>query len=108
MLVGKGVGAADVDITFDVATCSSDHAVVLYGNLGDFSAYQGEVTTGCDAGSSGTATINQSGSYWFNVIWVTSGAAAGYPGDATAGPRSWSATGLCSVASDDQSDDVCN
>jgi len=108
MLVGKGVGVDDVDITFDVATCSSDHAVVLYGDMGDFSAYQGEVTTGCDAGSTGTATINQSGSFWFNVIWVNGSDAAGYPGEATAGPRTWTATGLCSVASDDQGDQVCN
>ncbi len=108
MLAARGAGADDINISFDVATCSGDHAVVLYGNMGDFSTYQGEVVTGCDAGSTGTASFNQSGSYWFNVIWVTGGDAAGYPGDATAGPRSWSATGMCNVTSDDTSDDVCN
>jgi hypothetical protein len=108
MLAGKGAGADDVSISFDVATCSSDHAVVLYGNVGNFSGYQGAVTTGCDAGNTGTATFTQSGSYWFNVIWVNADDAAGYPGDASSGPRTWTATGLCAVTSDDQSDDVCN
>jgi len=108
MLAGRGVGADDVEITFDTATCSDDHAVVVFGNIGDFSSYQGQVAAGCNAGNTGTASFNQSGSYWFNVIWVNGNNAAGYPGDASAGPRTWSASGLCAVASDDQSDQECN
>jgi hypothetical protein len=108
MLASRGAGADDVEITFDTSTCSDDHAVVVYGSMGDFSAYQGEVATGCDAGATGTASFNQSGSYWFNVIWVNGNNTAGSPGAATDGARTWTASGLCGVASDDQQDQVCN
>jgi hypothetical protein len=108
MTAARGVGPDDVDITFDAMTCSSDHAVVVYGSFDDFSGYQGEVATGCDAGATGLAAFQQPGSYWFSVIWVNGNNAAGSPGNATAGARTWTASGLCGVASDDQSDQVCN
>ena len=108
MTASRGVGAGDVDITFDVGTCNSDHAVVLYGDIPDFSNYQGAVTTGCDAGNRGAATFNQAGSIWFLMHWVDAGNTAGFPGDATAGARTYTATGLCSVTADDTSDQTCN
>jgi len=108
MLAAKGAGPDDVNITFDAATCSDDHAVVLRGNFGDFTAYQGAVATGCDAGGTGTAAFTQSGSYWFNVVWVNAADTAGHPGLATSGPRTWTAAGFCAVTSDDASDQVCN
>jgi len=108
MLASRGAGTDDVDISFDASTCSDDHAVVVYGTMGDFTTYQGEVATGCDAGNTGTASFNQSGSYWFNVIWVNGNNTAGSPGASSDGARTWTASGLCGVASDDPQDQVCN
>jgi hypothetical protein len=109
MTLDKGVGPDDVVVTIDNATCSADHAVVLYGTLGNFTGYQGAVTTGCDLGAGPSGTVTQAGDMlWFNVIWVNADDDGGYPGDATAGARSWSAAGLCGVVSDDTSDPVCD
>ena len=41
--LNRGAGADELVLTFDNATCSGDHAVILYGSLGDFGAYQGAV-----------------------------------------------------------------
>ena len=108
MTAAHGLGADDVDITFDVGTCSDDHAVVLYGDIGNFGGYQGAVATGCNAGSSGSATFSQAGSIWFLVHWVNGNNVAGSAGDATAGERTYTAAGLCGVVSDDTSIQVCN
>ena len=106
----KGAGANDIDITFDTATCSDDHAIVVYGNIGDFTGYQGTVDIGCNLGTGGSTTFTQAGSgVWFNVIWVTSDGKAGHPGyDGNGLIRPWNAVGLCGATSDDQSDGVCN
>jgi hypothetical protein len=108
MRASRGAGPDDVNITFDTATCSDNHAVVLRGNFGNFTGYQGAVATGCNAGNTGTASFTQSGSYWFNVVWVSAGYVAGYPGTATSGPEPFTAAGFCGVTSDDASDQVCN
>ena len=105
----KGVGPDDLDLTIDNATCSAVRAVVVYGNIGDYSGYQGTVDTGCDIGTGPTATVTHVGdNVWFNVIWVNEDDAAGHPGFDSSGSRAWDATGLCGVAADDPSDAVCN
>ena len=108
LTLSKGVGADEVTVAIDSATCSSSHAVMLYGNIGSWGAYQGAVG-GCDIGSGPTATITTpDGSIWFNVIWVNNAGAGGHPGFASSGPRTWSAAGLCGLVSDDPSDAVCD
>jgi hypothetical protein len=109
MRLNKGVGASDLDVTFDTATCSDDHAIVVYGNIGDFSGYQGTVDAGCNLGSAGSTTFTHAGgNVWFNILWVTTDSKAGHPGYGTGGTRLWNAVGLCGAASDDPSDLVCN
>ena len=68
-----------LDVTYDTSPCSTSKAVILYGNLGDFSAYVGSAQD--DAGSGGAAVIDSTGldSVWFNIVW-TSGTTAGHPG----------------------------
>jgi len=108
MTLGRGTAPGDLRITIDNATCSSARAVVLYGNIGNYGAYQGAVG-GCDIGTGPTATITPPGnSVWFNVIWVNPAGAAGHPGFGSPGPRNWGAAGLCGVVADDPSDAVCN
>jgi hypothetical protein len=105
----KGVGANDIDITFDNATCSDDHAVVLWGDIGDYSGYQGTVDVGCDIGAGLNALVTHVGSdIWFNVVWVTAGDAAGLAGFDSSGSRTWNASGLCNVTTDNTTDNVCN
>ncbi|MDH3784139.1 MAG: hypothetical protein OEV00_02295, partial [Acidobacteriota bacterium] len=105
----KGVAPDEIDFTFDSATCSADHAVVLYGNIGDYSGYLGAVDSGCDAGSGPAATVTHVGDdVWFIMHWVNQDGAAGSAGSSSAGSRSWNAVGLCGVASDDTSDGVCD
>ena len=107
--LNRGVGANDLEFNIDSATCSSARAVVVYGNIGDYSGYQGAVDTGCDIGNGPTATVTHAGdNVWFNVIWVNEDEAAGHPGFDSTGSRSWDAAGMCSVVSDDPSDGVCN
>ena len=65
--------------------------------------------SGCDLGAGPTATVVHAGDdVWFNVIWVNEDDAAGHPGFASSGPRSWDAAGLCGVASDDPADGACD
>ena len=83
--------------------------MVVYGNIGDYSTYQGAVDVGCDLGTGPTATVTHAGdNVWFNVIWVNDNDAAGHPGFDSSGARMWSAAGLCGVISDDTSDAVCD
>jgi hypothetical protein len=98
-----------LELTLDNATCSAGRAVVVYGNIGDYSTYQGAVDLGCDLGTGPTATVTHAGdNVWFNVIWVNDNDAAGHPGFDSSGARTWSAAGLCGVVSDDTSDAVCD
>ena len=99
-----------IDVTYDMSTCSSARAVIVYGALGHFGGY-----TGCaqsDAGHTGTATINAAGlgSVWFNIVW-TSGTTAGHPGFGFNGTseveRTWNAGGFCGVVTDDHGHDFC-
>jgi hypothetical protein len=109
MVLGLGAGPNEYTVDIDAATCTSDHAVVLYGAIGNYSGYQGAVDLGCDIGTGQNATFTHAGDdVWFNVIWVNGNDAAGSAGFATAGERSWSATGLCNVATEDKSDKVCD
>jgi hypothetical protein len=102
-------GSDEIVFSIDNATCSGSRAIVLYGDIGDFSSYQGAVNLGCDLGTGPTATVTHAGgNVWFNVIWVNEDNAAGHPGYGSGGSRSWSAAGLCGAASDDQADAVCN
>jgi hypothetical protein len=108
MRLGKGAGQNELTVTIDDATCSSTRAVVLFGNIGNYTGYQGAVT-GCDLGTGPTGTITApSGSVWFNVVWVNDAGAAGHPGSSSEGSRDWSSAGLCGVVEDDPSDAVCN
>jgi hypothetical protein len=109
MTMDKGASPDELLITIDNVTCSENRAIVVYGNIGDFSGYQGEVATGCDIGTGPTASITHSGdSVWFNIIWVNPEEAAGHPGFSSSGSRTWGAAGLCGTATDDPSDMVCD
>lgn len=110
MRIAKGSGNT-LHATWDSTTCSSDHAIIVYGAIGDFTGYDGAVTSGCDLGANGAAGDDftmDGDNVWFNVIWVNSAGVAGHPGLATSGARTWNASGLCSATSDDHSDTVCN
>ena len=103
LMLTKGSGDT-LHASFDVVTCSDDHAVMLYGHLGDFSGYGGAVTN-CDLGATGSADFDISiANVWFNLVWVNSEAAGGHPGYG----RTWPAAGLCGITSDDHSDTVCD
>ena len=97
-------------MTYGTSPCSASKAVILYGNLGDFSAYAGSAQD--DAGSGGAAVIDSTGlnDVWFNIVW-TSGSTAGHPGyefDGTGDvERSWSAAGLAGLTADDHSNNIC-
>jgi hypothetical protein len=107
--LGKGPGPNEIVVTVDSATCSGSRAVVVYGNVGDYSSYQGAVDSGCDLGTGPTSIVTHAGDdVWFNVIWVNEEDAAGHPGFDSTGSRSWDAAGLCGVVSDDPSDAVCD
>jgi hypothetical protein len=99
-----------IDVTYDVAACSDQKAVVLYGNLGDFSAYRGCASG--DAGNSGTARFDATslGNVWFNVVWAD-GTTAGHPGHGfdgtTDAERTWTAAGFCGVTQDDPARSSC-
>ncbi|HXV77747.1 MAG TPA: hypothetical protein VD788_15645 [Candidatus Polarisedimenticolaceae bacterium] len=109
MTLDPGVGPGELTIDIDNATCSGDHAVVLYGTIGDYSGYQGAVDLGCDIGDGQSATFTHAGdNVWFNVIWVNANDVAGSPGLASAGQRTWSADGLCNVVAEDTADNTCN
>ena len=98
-----------VRASYDVVTCSDDHAVMLYGKLGSFSDYSGAVVN-CDLGATGTGDFDISSTdVWFNLVWVSSDFAAGHPGyESGAIERLWQAIGLCGVNSDDHSDLLCD
>ena len=107
ILLTKGTGNT-IHVTFDSATCSSDHAAVLFGTLGNFGDYAGEVDSGCNAGSTGAADFSVAASnVWFNLVWVDSSGAGGHPGFATSGARTWLASGLCSIATDNPARSTC-
>jgi hypothetical protein len=109
MTLDPGIGPNDLTIDIDNLTCSGDHAVVLYGNIGDYGTYQGAVDLGCDIGDGQAATFSHLGDdVWFNVIWVNANQTGGSPGVGSSGPRGWSSSGLCNVTSENTSDDVCN
>jgi len=84
-----------IDLTYQTA-CAGDEAIVVYGNLGDFSGYTGGLTSPDTA--SGSTTVDASGVdlVWFNVVWVKHGI-AGHPGWANDGSsstqRTWNAAG---------------
>ena len=108
MLLGKGI-LNSILVTFDNGTCSSDHAVMLWGDIGDWNGYQGDVGSGCDVGNDGSDNFFFSGdNVWFNLIWVNESDAAGHPGYTDGPPRTWTASGHCSVSADDFSDLVCD
>ena len=96
-------------MTYDAATCAGQRAVMVWGTLGDWGAYVGDVGAGCDLGNSGSGSFDFPGTNaWFNLIWVNPDDAAGHPGYATPGPRPLTAAGLCSITTDDPSDPTCD
>ncbi len=102
--------AGQIDVTYGTAPCSGTKAVIVYGTLGAYSGYAG--CAQANAGAAGTATIDATslGDVWFNILW-TSGTTAGHPGYASNGTadveRAWNAAGLCGVAADNHSNEVC-
>jgi PKD repeat protein len=103
-----------IDVTYDVSACSGQKAIILYGDLGDYSGYRGCAQS--DAGHAGTATIDASSlnNVWFNIVWthvVPDGWVAGHPGYGYSGtasvPRSWNAAGFCGVTEDNHGDGTC-
>ena len=106
--LSKGAGGS-LTVTYDAATCSADRAVLLWGEIGEWATYSGDVGAGCDAGAAGSADFEPpDGSVWFNLLWVSPSGAAGHPGFSSQGARTLQAAGLCGVTSDDTSDTVCD
>jgi hypothetical protein len=108
MRLGRGI-LSTITVTYDAATCSADRAVMLWGPLGDFDGYQDDVGLACNLGNDGSASFPFPGTnVWFNLLWVNAGGEAGHPGFSSAGPRDWSAVGLCDVETDDVADATCD
>ena len=108
MTLDKGAGDTIV-VHYDNTTCGSERAVMLQGDIGDWSDYQGAVGLDCNLGNSGSGSFTFSGDdVWFNLIWVNADGAAGLPGYSSETPRTWSAAGHCAVSSDDTSDPLCD
>lgn len=105
--------SGNIAATWDVSTCNGVGAMILYGNIGDYSGYAGSAD--CSAGANGSKTFSPpSGSVWFNIVWanipnvVTPQGIAGHPGFSSAGARTWTSTGLCNIVCDDSNDNTCN
>lgn len=108
MLFGKGAGDT-IDVVYDVTTCAGQRTAMLWGSLGDFTAFEGDVGPDCDLGREGSGSFDFPGTdAWFLLLWVDPSERAGHPGLASAGPRSLAAAGLCGVAGDDPADAVCD
>jgi len=91
----------NIDLTWDVATCSGADYHVLYGSLASLPSYtiSGAV---CDLGASGAQTWPgvPAGSLWFVLVSDDDATTEGSWGSATSGPRGGtSASNLCSAAS---------
>jgi fibronectin-binding autotransporter adhesin len=99
-----------IDVTYDAAHCLAEKAVILYGNLGNFSDYQGCADN--DAGNDGTASFDSSGlnNVWFNIIW-TNGTTGGHPGYGFDGvgqmARTWTMGTLCGMTGDNHGQATC-
>jgi len=90
---------SDVNVMWDGGACGGTNAAIFYGDIGDFSGYQGSAL--CTAGNAGTVTFAPpAGDIWFNLLWTEDGA-AGHPGYATAGARTWTASGFCTITTDE-------
>ncbi|MEJ5166726.1 MAG: hypothetical protein WHV67_06835, partial [Thermoanaerobaculia bacterium] len=102
----KGYGNT-INVTYDNTTCSANHISILYNTIGVWSGYSGCALA--NGGSTGSTSFDSTGqnNVWYNIIWVN-GTAGGHPGFSSQGERSWNATGLCGIASDDHSDNTCN
>jgi hypothetical protein len=101
----KGMGDL-LDVTYDAVTCSSEKVIILYGNIGTWTGYEGCALT--NGGNSGSTLMNSSGqsNVWYNIVW-TSGTTAGHPGFATSGARTWTVGTLCGMTTDDASHSSC-
>lgn len=96
----------NITANWDAITCNSTNAIIVYGTIGNYSAYVGSVD--CAAGTSGTKTFTPpAGDLWFNILWKN-GSTTGHPGYSSAGERTWSSVGLCSTLADNFADNVCN
>lgn len=96
----------NITANWDAVTCNSTNAIIVYGTIGNYSAYVGSVD--CAAGTSGTKTFTPpAGDLWFNILWKN-GSTTGHPGYSSAGERTWSSVGLCSTLADNFADNVCN
>ena len=110
MFSKSGAISGQIDVTYGVIPCSDQKAIILFGNMGDFSSYAGCAQS--NAGNAGTATLDASslGSVWFNIVW-TNGTTGGHPGYGFNGTadveRTWNSAGFCGVAADDHSDKTC-
>lgn len=108
----KNVSNPDIlEVSYDASHCSDQKAVILYGNIGDFTTgYAGCASS--DAGNLGSATIDSAGlsNVWFNIIW-TSATTGGHPGFAFNGAsdvaRTWTSTGFGGMTADDKSHATC-
>jgi len=113
---GRAGGAAatftksgsNIVATWDKTTCGASNAIILYGSIGDYTAYTGAGDCAAGAGPSKTFPM-PGGSTWFNIVW-SNGNVAGHPGYSSAGARTWTASAipLCGVQCDEFSDPVCD
>jgi hypothetical protein len=120
---GHGGGAAaqftksgtNVTASWDSAACAGMTALILYGSIGDYSAYTGSAD--CNAGNAGTKTFAPpGGNVWFNIVWANVPAVAlpqgiaGHPGFASSGARTLdpAAANLCNIVCSDIADSNCD
>jgi hypothetical protein len=109
--VRNGSNPDIIVVSYDASHCSDQKAVILYGNIGSFTAgYAGCASS--DAGHLGSATIDTTGlsNVWFNIIWADA-TTGGHPGYAFSGSsdvaRTWTSAGLGGITADDQSHATC-
>jgi hypothetical protein len=97
------VPGSTINLTWDVATCSSSDHHVLYGNLANVAS---STVSGaaCDIGTSGTATWSgvPAGSLWFVIAGDDNATTEGSWGTTSSGERGGAAaSGRCGVTTRD-------
>jgi hypothetical protein len=92
--------ATSINLTWDVATCSSTDHEVVYGDLASLASYT--VAGGyCGLGTSGAGTWSgvPAGDLWFVVVGTDGAGTEGTWGNATSGPMGGvTASGQCGNA----------
>ena len=105
-----------IHVTYDTTTCSSHHAIVLFGELSDFSQYADDLPVNGEASCNLTTDGDQFDSsaqadVWYDILWVNASGAVGHPGhlfyDGADASRSLTPGGRCSTTTPPSYDPTC-